>query len=127
MRELPSGARWYLFTLWGIAAALIVLILRGGSTSSGQTFVLALWLGVYVLADYFEVDFDLGAGSRASLSIVDASTIFLIAITGPAGVVVVVLGTFIVDILRWQRPWYRSLFNASVRVITYGGMLLIYT
>src|SRR5262245_17166944 len=127
MRDLPLGARLYLVTLWAIAASLITLMLLGSSMSSGLIFVLILWLAIYVLADFFEVGFELGDGSRASVSIAEAPTIFLVAITGPAGVVVVVLGTFIVDIIRWQRAWYRSLFNASVRVITYGGMLLVYT
>ena len=126
MRDLPPVARWFLITLWIIAASFLVFTLLGTSLVALNPLWL-LWLAWYILADYFEVGVEFGDGSRTSVSIVDAPTIFLIAVSGPLGVLVVTIGTFIVDGLRWERPWFRSLFNAATRVMTYMAMLLVYT
>src|SRR6266545_4682457 len=126
MRDLPPVARWFLITLWIIAASFLVFTLLGTSLVALNPLWL-LWLAWYILADYFEVGVEFGDGSRTSVSIVDAPTIFLIAVSGPLGVLVVTIGTFIVDGLRWERPWFRSLFNAATRVMTFMAMLLVYT
>jgi signal transduction histidine kinase/ActR/RegA family two-component response regulator len=124
MSDLPRVARWYLYTLWGVAASLILYILLQNATLETLSPLLLIWLVAYVCADY--VEFEIGEDKPVSMTIADAPMIFLVAISGATGALVILIGTFIVDLIRWQRPWYRSLFNASARVITYMMMWLVY-
>jgi signal transduction histidine kinase/CheY-like chemotaxis protein len=124
MSDLPRVARWYLYTLWGVAASLILYILLQNATLETLSPLLLIWLVAYVCADY--VEFEIGEVKPVSMTIADAPMIFLVAISGATGALVILIGTFIVDLIRWQRPWYRSLFNASARVITYMMMWLVY-
>jgi two-component system NtrC family sensor kinase len=127
MSNLPPAARWYLVIVWGIALSLAVVALPGISALVDMAPLLLLWLLFFVLADYFEVEFEIGAGKSVATSVADAPAIFLVAVSGSIGILVITIGTFIVDVLRRQRAWFKSLFNVSVRIITYQMMLVAYT
>jgi len=60
------------------------------------------------------------------MSVADAPTIFLIAIGGPPCVIGMAIGSALADSLQ-RRPWYKVLFNAAQRSITYLIALLLYT
>lgn len=124
MSTLPRIARVYLYALWLIAASSIVYILQSASFSAVELSLLLLWLVVYVFTDY--VEFKIGDEQPVSMTIADAPMIFLVAISGLSGALVIVCGTFIVDQIKRERAWYRSLFNASARVITYVMMWVVY-
>jgi signal transduction histidine kinase/ActR/RegA family two-component response regulator len=125
MRNLPFAARWYLITLWIVAAILVAATLFYYTLPVDQILLLLLWLPLFVLADYFEVSFEVGDGNRASMTVTDAAMIFLVAIAGPSGVLATALGTYIVGVLH-RHDWYRNLFNVAQRSITYLVMLLLY-
>jgi signal transduction histidine kinase/CheY-like chemotaxis protein len=91
-----------------------------------QLPLLLLWVLVYALADYFEIEFDTGDGRSVVMSLADVPTLFLVAVSGPIGILSILGGTLIVDLLR-KRIWYRSLFNASVRCITFLTMWQAYS
>jgi signal transduction histidine kinase/CheY-like chemotaxis protein len=59
------------------------------------------------------------------MTVYEASTMFLVAVSGSIGVVVILCGTLLVDALH-RRQWYRILFNASERIITFLAMLTVY-
>src|SRR5438093_12782803 len=99
MRDLPPVARWFLITLWIIAASFLVFTLLGTSLAA-LTPLWLLWLAWYILADYLEVGVEFGDGGRTSVSIVDAPTIFSLAVSGPLGVRVAPIRPTIVDGLR---------------------------
>lgn len=125
MSTLPLAARWYLYSLWSIALLGVVV----GVTSSGGMWpgllILCLSGIAYVLADYFEVHFGLDQRSRVAMTVVDAPTIFLVPVAGPPGVLVVLIGSLLVDRLHGRR-WYKGLFNAAQRSITFLLMVLLY-
>ncbi|HMP41568.1 MAG TPA: response regulator [Roseiflexaceae bacterium] len=126
MRALPPAARLYIITIWAIAAALVCGALILYLPSIANLLHLLIWLPVYVLADYFEVEFEINPGEHVNMTVYEAVYVFLVAVGGPAAVVVVVTGTLITDTLH-RRPWYRSLFNAAERAITYFGMYFVYS
>ena len=126
MRTLPLVARLYLIALWSIAAILISSTLFNAAAPIGLSPLLLLWLLLFVLLDHFEVEFEVGDGNRALMTITDAAIIFLVAVSGPSGVLVTALGTYIVGTLR-RHFWYRNLFNVAVRTITYLTTLAVYT
>ncbi|MBK9709837.1 MAG: response regulator [Kouleothrix sp.] len=127
MNDLPRTARAYLIAVWLIAAiAIAATLVSVRSALLDQAPLLALVLLLFIIADYFEVETEIDNGNRVSMTVVDAPTIFLLAVAGPAGIVVVVLGTAIVDVLG-KRSWYKVLFNLSQRSLAYLTMLLIYS
>jgi signal transduction histidine kinase/CheY-like chemotaxis protein len=112
--------------MWSIAAIVIGLALSHNALSLDRILVLLVWLLLFVLADYFEVEFELGDGNRATMTVYEAALIFLVAVSGSSGVLVCALGTGIVGVLH-HHVWYRNLFNIAERIITYTAMFLIYT
>jgi two-component system, NtrC family, sensor kinase len=126
MRTLPIAARFYVIAIWLGSATLVGLTLHSSSLRSDLVPLELLWLLMFTLADYFEVEFEISDGRGVAMTVIDAPLIFLVAVSGPIGVIVIVLGTFVVDALR-RRVWYRSLFNAAARSITYLMMLWVYT
>src|SRR5262245_9835977 len=100
MRTLPITARFYVITIWLIAAILMGLTLGSNPPQFDQIPLLLLWLLVFSLADYFEVEFQISDGRGVAMTVVDAAVIFLIAVSGSIGVIVIVIGTFIADALN---------------------------
>ena len=126
MTALPRAARWYLIIVWLAAAGLIAATLSRHPLWLEHLQLLALWLPLYVMADYFEVEIALGDRPPVRMSVADAPTIFLLAIGGPACVIGIALGSALADSLQ-RRPWYKVLFNVSQRSITYLIALQIYS
>jgi hypothetical protein len=56
MTALPRAARWYIIAMWFAATALIVGTLSRYPLYFEHLQLLLLWLPLYVLADYFEVE-----------------------------------------------------------------------
>ncbi|MGQ9925252.1 MAG: hypothetical protein ACUVS4_00125 [Chloroflexaceae bacterium] len=79
----------------------------------------------YVLTDYFEVVFDIDQRNRPAMTLVDAPTMFLVPVAGAYGVLVVLIGSLLVDGLR-RRPWYKGLFSASQRSIIFLALVVMY-
>jgi len=125
MTALPRAARWYIIAMWLVATGLIVGTLSRYPLYFEHLQLLLLWLPLYVLADYFEVEITLDNRPAVLMSVADAPTIFLIAIGGPACVIGMVIGSALADSLQ-RRPWYKVLFNVSQRSITYLIALLVY-
>lgn len=126
MRALPLTARLYLIVTWTAAAVLIGAALISSPGLIERVDLLLLWLLLFGYADYFEVEFEIGDGDRLRMTVTDAALIFLVTASGLSGVLVIAIGTCIVEALR-RRPWYRNLFNASQRSITYLAILQVYT
>jgi signal transduction histidine kinase/ActR/RegA family two-component response regulator len=126
MTALPRAARWYIIAMWLAAAGLIIGTLSRYSVHLGHLQLLAIWLPLYVLADYFEVEIALDDRPPVLMSVADAPTIFLLAIGGPPCVIGIAIGSAVADSLQ-RRPWYKVLFNVSQRSITYLIALLVYT
>jgi signal transduction histidine kinase/ActR/RegA family two-component response regulator len=125
MRALPPAAQLYIIIIWAIAAALVGSAIILTPLNSIDILYLIIWLPVYVLADFFEVEFEISPGHHVNMTVYESILVFLVAVGGASAVAVVVSGTLIADILH-KRPWYRNLFNASERTITYFGMLVVY-
>lgn len=53
------------------------------------------------------------------------NNLFLVAVSGLCGVLVVALGSLIADALH-KRPWYRAAFNSASQTLTYTAMLVVY-
>src|SRR6476646_8803253 len=126
MTALPRAARCYIIAMWLAATGLI-----GGTLSRYPLYfehlqLLLIWLPLYVLADYFEVEIALDDRPSVFMSVADAPTVFLIAIGGPPCVIGIAIGSALTDSLQ-RRPWYKILFNLSQRSITYLIALLVYT
>jgi signal transduction histidine kinase len=90
-----------------------------------QVQLLALWLPLYVLADYFEIELALGDEPPTRISVADAPTIFLIPIGGPACVIGIAIGSAVTDALH-RRPWYKCLFNSAQRSLGFLIAVLVY-
>ena len=126
MTALPRAARCYIIAMWLAAAALIVGTLSRYPLYFEHLQLLLIWLPLYVLADYFEVEIALDDRPPVLMTVADAPTIFLIAIGGPPCVIGMAIGSALADLLQ-RRPWYKVLFNVSQRSITYLIALLLYT
>ncbi len=126
MSTLPRAARWYIYTLWGVALCGVVVTIISAQVPLSGLVALCVSAVALVLADYFEVDFGLDQRHRVVMTVVDAPIIFLVPVVGPFGVLVVLLGTLVVDWLR-RRPWYKGLFNAAQRSITFLTLIIIYS
>jgi two-component system NtrC family sensor kinase len=125
MSKLPLSAKVYLVAVWIAAVLLCFMVLRDG-TFSDQIPLLIFFTFIFVLADYFEVSFEIQKGDPIRMTIGDAITMFLISVVSAHGVLVVAMGTALVDILH-RRPWYKVLFNLSQRCLTYLAMISVYT
>jgi signal transduction histidine kinase/ActR/RegA family two-component response regulator len=112
--------------MWLAATGLIAGALWRFPLQIEHLQLLAIWLPLYVLADYFEVEIALGDRPPVRMSVADAPTIFLLAIGGPACVIGMAIGSALADSLQ-RRPWYKVLFNVAQRSITYLVALLVYT
>ena len=84
MTALPRAARYYIIAMWLAATGLIIGTLSRYPLSFDHLQLLLLWLPLYVLADYFEVEIALDDRPSVRMSVADAPTIFLIAIGGAA-------------------------------------------
>lgn len=125
MNALPLGARAYLLCVWTIAAVLLATNVDAAAALKYAP-LMALVLPLYVLADYFEFSFESRYGNTIVLTIADVPTVVLASNVGASGLIAIVLGTLITDVLH-RRTWYKALFNCSTRVITYVVIVLIYT
>jgi signal transduction histidine kinase/ActR/RegA family two-component response regulator len=112
--------------MWLAAAGLLLVTLSRYPLSLEYLRLLLIWLPLYVLADYFEVELALNDRPPVLMSVADAPTIFLIAIGGPPCVIGMAIGSALADTFQ-RRPWYKVLFNVSQRSITYLIALLVYT
>jgi signal transduction histidine kinase/CheY-like chemotaxis protein len=126
MRTLPVAARFYLIILWAIATLGIGYVLLHNTLTAGSLWLLALWLPLFILADYFEVEIEVADGTSARVTVADAPMIFLMAVGGAIGVVSIALGSVIIEKARGL-PWYRNLFNAAARSINYLLSFLVYS
>src|SRR5437867_1992870 len=118
MNALPRAARWYLVVLWFTAVSWIIVTLLRNPLLLEHVQLLAIWLPLYILADYFEIEIALGDEPSFRITVADAPTIFLIVVGGPACVIGMAVGSVIVDAIQ-RRPWYKCLFNGAHRSITY--------
>src|SRR5262245_9398281 len=126
MRNLPLAARLYLIGMWAVAAAIIAAIASYAPPLLNQLPLLMLWLVMFVITDYFEVQFEAGDGNQAIMTVTDELIVFLVAVGGGAAVLVVACGTCIVDVIR-RHALFRNLFNVAFRTITFGMMWVAYT
>jgi two-component system NtrC family sensor kinase len=125
MNELRRPARLYLFGIWATALFGAFLTYRFlAPTNLALHFIVLSILG-FVLADYFEVEFETEAGTTVRMTVVETAIVFLVPIAGSTGILVIAIGSIIADTIL-QRAWYRGLFNASHRVISFIVMLLTY-
>src|SRR5262245_21767935 len=92
MRTLPRAAQLYLAILWCVAATLIGVTLLYRPPWYDLLPSLLVWLLLYILSDFFEVEFEISDGNRVMMTVYEASTVFLVAVAGSIGVVVIVLG-----------------------------------
>jgi signal transduction histidine kinase/CheY-like chemotaxis protein len=125
MRSLPLSARWYLVLLWSFAVLLIGITFLQRPPFFHDVPLLLLWLLLFVVADYFGVEFENTDGAPVMMTVSEAPTIFLVATSGVAGVLIVMVGTLITDLLR-RCVWYRCLFNMAERSVTFLAMLFVY-
>jgi signal transduction histidine kinase/ActR/RegA family two-component response regulator len=124
MNALPKPARWYLYSLWVVACVLATFTLwSAAGTPPNLPLVLAL-LVTFALADFFEVGFGVGR-NRVGMTVVDALVIFLVPTAGAYGVLSIVIGTLIADKAS-KRPWFKGLFNAAQRAISFVMLLGLY-
>ncbi len=126
MDALPRPARWYLYSIWLLAAlVLFEMLQRAPAPTPAMLIVLLAGTIAFVLADIFAVNFDIDDNHGVLMTVVDTVTIFLIGTVGLAGLAVTFGGSIISDILA-RRPWYKGLFNAAQRSLTYVVVTLLY-
>ncbi len=124
MASLPRLARSYLVLMWISAIAILAAIIPNLTLTTSPIWIIC-WIIGFVFADFFEVPFEVAEGG-VGMTIAEAIVIFLVAVAGTTGVLVVALSTLIVEILR-KRPWYRAGFNISTRTITMFLIVQLYT
>src|SRR3954471_17270500 len=93
MTALPRAARWYIIAMWLAAAGLIVGTLSRYPLYFEDLQLLLLWLPLYVLADYFEVEIALADRPAVKMTVADAPKIFLIAMGAPPCVIGMAIGS----------------------------------
>jgi two-component system NtrC family sensor kinase len=125
MRTLPGKAQIYVIFVWIAAATLLGTSLLFAFPRYEQLLLVPIWTIVYVIADYFEVEFGFEDGKKLLMTVYEAVIIFLIPVSGIHALLAIMAGALLTDALH-QRKWYRSLFNASERVITYASMWAVY-
>jgi signal transduction histidine kinase len=123
MSSLPRSAQIYLITLWSAAACAILAILIVLHYQLLATLPLMVFLLLlFCFADYFEVKFEIRDGESVLMTVTDAIIVFIVGVTGVSGVLIIILGTAIIEIVHRQ-SWYRVLFNISQRCLTYLAMV----
>lgn len=128
MLKLSRAAQCYLVAVWCVGAAFIVNSFRFVTLQPDQLLFLGLWAILFGLADYFEFFFEFSPDNNVAMTVADAPTIFLVAVSGPVGLVSIFLGSLVVDYLhRRRRPWFKALFNLASRSITYYTLWAIFT
>jgi len=125
MRKFPRIAQIYIVCSWLIMATLVISMLVIAFPPPDHLLLLPLWVVVYIITDYFEVDFTFEDEKRLRMSVYEAAIIFLVAVSGVYALPAILIGSLITDSLH-HREWYRSLFNASERVMTYTAMWVVY-
>jgi hypothetical protein len=73
MTALPRAARCYIIVMWLAAAGLIIGTLSRYPLSVEHLQLLLIWLPLYVLADYFEVEIALNDRPPVRMTVADAS------------------------------------------------------
>lgn len=124
MPSLSQAARRYLYVVWAVAALVLVGTLPSMRLAE-QAFFLAVCALAFAIADYYEFVFEVTPGQGVAMTIADAPTIFLVAVAGHAGILAIVGGTLIADLLN-RRSWYKIAFNIATRIITYQALIIIY-
>jgi signal transduction histidine kinase len=126
MKQLPIAARVYLWSIWLLAASAVVATLIFIPPTFTFLLAIPLLILVFVIADYFEVNFEVSKGNAVSMTVADAPALFFIATTGSAGLIAICMGSLITDMLR-RRPLFKGAFNAAERCLLYIVLLFIFT
>ncbi len=121
MSSLPRSAQIYLITLWSAAALAITAVLLYKPPFAVLP-LMSVSLLFFCFADYFEVNFVIPNGDTVILTVTDAIIVFIVGIIGAPGILVIVIGTAIVELLH-HKPWYRMSFNIAQRCLTYLAMV----
>lgn len=126
MKALPRAARFYLYGVW-VATVLAVgaACLRVEAGPPQQLLLALALIGAFVAADYSMVIYGTEDGNQIGMTVVDALAIFLVSAVGIYGVITVIVGSLVTDMI-WRRPWFKGLFNASQRALAFTAMLLVY-
>ena len=123
MSSLPRSAQIYLTILWTVAALAVAITVALQYKQLFATLpLLLLSLLLFFFADYFEVRFVIRDGDSVLMTVADAITVFMVGVIGAPGILVIIIGTAIVELLHRQ-PWYRALFNIAQRCLTYLAMV----
>lgn len=125
MQTLPRSAQIYLLVLWGVAAIQAGFVLSTARPPIDQILLFPIWLLIFVLADYFEVEFEIDDGNRIATTVYEAVIVFLAGVSGLYALTPIIIGSLVADTLH-RRPWYRSLFNAAERALTYSCMVFVF-
>ncbi|NWG19927.1 MAG: response regulator [Chloroflexi bacterium] len=125
MLSLSQAARRYLYVVWVIAAVVFISTIPSMRLAD-HAFLLVICALAFAIADYYEFSFEVTPGHGVAMTIADAPTIFLVAVTGHAGILAIAGGTLVADLLN-RRPWYKIAFNIATRTITYQVLMIIYT
>lgn len=125
MSELPRSARWYLYGIWGVAGVAILAALSSAQTAVNIWILLAGTVSL-TIADLFAVSIEIEDGGRVQMTVVDTIEIFLAAVIGNYGVIALFVGSMLSDMIARQ-PWYKGLFNASQRSLSFLAVLSVYT
>lgn len=123
MRTLPRAAQLYLWGIWGAAAIAVPLAIWSSPLRLDSVPLILIGIALFVVADFFEVHFANRDGNTIIMTLADAPSIFFLAILGTPGVFVILFGSLFADLLH-RRAWYRGLFNATERSLTY--LLLVF-
>lgn len=125
MDALSRPARLYLYAIWTVAGAAVVCSLWSARPPFPSAVLVLFGMVAFVLADYFAVDFDIDERTAILMTCVDTMQVFLAATAGSPGILIPFLASLLSDALS-RRAWYKGLFNASQRAITYVVLVWIY-
>ncbi|NTW01289.1 MAG: hypothetical protein HGA19_08240, partial [Oscillochloris sp.] len=85
MRTLPPIARCYLMIISVSAVAVAVVLFPISGVLLEQFFLTAACLAAMILADYSQVNLEMRAGQKVSLTVGEAVAIFSISALGTPG------------------------------------------
>jgi signal transduction histidine kinase/CheY-like chemotaxis protein len=125
MQALPRAARWYLYMIWVAALLVGSYAFWQNSAPPPHPLLLFAMLAAFVLADYFYVLFKVNKDQQVGMTVVDALTIFLVSTTGIYGILVTSVGSLSSDLLA-RRQWFKGIFNAAQRSLSYLALVTIY-
>ncbi len=125
MRSLSRATQIYLIALWCCGLVALATSFLNTRFSLELLALLLVCVPIFVFADYHDISFEVAPGNNASMTVSEAPLFFLVAVTGPAGMWTAVIGSVIADASH-RRPWYKVLFNAASRAVTYYVLVLIY-